>query len=353
MRAGCGAATGGAAATTPVTAPSTVPREACRSQSRFLFESGAFCSDWACELVAACQISCVIAPCCAHNSSSAKTTCTTALRRLMARLFCQTLLEAGYEQVFGQLLADEDQDRLLLVRLGPGLAEVAAHHHVHALEHHPPSVALHPQDALVAQQVRPVDLDHARQELLELLAVERLFRAEHERLDRVVVLVVELGEEFRVELQDGVQVEAADVEHVRERRVAEVHLLDRRARVHPPQPVDQFFSVFLVGQVCFGEMQPLFISTICSSPFSMRSLSTPTSPNSFSITAMRWPWSSLRMRLSSVVFPLPRKPVRMVTGTMFCSCMRAPSEGRDSTPSKNQGQTTFSPGGAALTGKRG
>src|SRR5437773_5223774 len=238
MKDSCGAAAGGAAATTPVTAPSTVPREACRSQSRFLLESGALCPVWACALlVAACQISCVSAPCCASSSRKAKTICTTALRRrLIARLFCQTLLETGQEQVFGQLLADEDQDRFLLVRLGPGLAEVPAHHHVHALEHHPPGVALHPQDALVAQQVRPVDLDHARQELLELLAVERLFRAEHERLDLVVVLVIEVGEEFRVELEDGVQVEAADVEHLRERRGAEVHLLDRRARVHAPKP---------------------------------------------------------------------------------------------------------------------
>src|SRR5437016_134544 len=88
-----------------------------------------------------------------------------------------------------------------------------------------------------------------------------------------------------------------------------------RMRIRSPRTVQQ--------------MQPLFIWRICSSPFSMRSLSTPTSPNSFSITAMRWPWSSRRMRLSSVVFPLPRKPVRMVTGTMFCSCMRAPSEGRE------------------------
>ena len=68
------------------------------------------------------------------------------------------------------------------------------------------------------------------------------------------------------------------------------------------------------------QMQPLFISTICSSLFSMISLSTPTSPNSFSITAIFLPWSSLRMRLSSVVLPAPRKPVRMVTGTIwFCS----------------------------------
>src|SRR5207302_2064903 len=242
----------GAGAAIVATAPSTVPSAECRSHSRFLFESWLFCpvaDHCACASpFATCQISCVTAPCCAHNSSRAKTTWTTALRRrLMAGLFCQTLLETGYKKVFGQLLADEDQDRLLLVRLGPGLAEVAAHHHVHALEHDAARIALHPQDALVAQQVRAVDLDHARQELLELLAVERLLRAEHERRDLVVVLVMELGEEFRVELENRIQVEAADVEHLRERRVAEVHLLDRRARVHPPQPLNQFFCVFFVG----------------------------------------------------------------------------------------------------------
>src|SRR2546423_14320230 len=68
------------------------------------------------------------------------------------------------------------------------------------------------------------------------------------------------------------------------------------------------------------QTQPLFISMICS-PVSLRriSLSTPASPNSFSITARRWPCCSLRIRLTSVVLPLPKKPVSMVTGTMF-SC---------------------------------
>src|SRR3954471_18270856 len=75
------------------------------------------------------------------------------------------------------------------------------------------------------------------------------------------------------------------------------------------------------------QMQPLFISTICSSVRSRISPSTPLSPNSFSITAILWPWSSFRMRLSSVVLPAPRKPVRMVTGTMFCSAMNTPCEG--------------------------
>lgn len=37
-------------------------------------------------------------------------------------------------------------------------------------------------------------------------------------------------------------------------------------------------------------------------------------PNSFSITAMRRPWSARRMWLSSVVLPLPRKPVMTCEG---------------------------------------
>src|SRR6266853_1898980 len=63
------------------------------------------------------------------------------------------------------------------------------------------------------------------------------------------------------------------------------------------------------------------VVSMITSPASLRriSLSTPASPNSFSITAMRWPCCSLRIRLTSVVLPLPKKPVSMVTGTMF-SC---------------------------------
>src|SRR5437879_3894187 len=79
-----------------------------------------------------------------------------------------------------------------------------------------------------------------------------------------------------------------------------------RMRIRSPRTVQQ--------------TQPLFISMICS-PVSLRRIpfSTPASPNSFSITAMRWPCCSLRIRLTSVVLPLPKKPVSMVTGTMF-SC---------------------------------
>lgn len=78
------------------------------------------------------------------------------------------------------------------------------------------------------------------------------------------------------------------------------------------------------------QMQPLLICTICSVPSCTRmSLSMFSSPNSFSITAIFMPWCSFRMRLSSVVLPLPRKPVRMVTGIIldmmrFLSCDETP-----------------------------
>ena len=62
-------------------------------------------------------------------------------------------------------------------------------------------------------------------------------------------------------------------------------------------------------------MQPFIISMISSSAcmrvfFLRRSSSIPTSPNSFSITANFLPCCCVRMWLSNVVLPEPRKPVR-------------------------------------------
>mmetsp|Transcript_48670 Transcript_48670/g.95142 ORF Transcript_48670/g.95142 Transcript_48670/m.95142 type:complete len:277 (-) Transcript_48670:8-838(-) len=65
------------------------------------------------------------------------------------------------------------------------------------------------------------------------------------------------------------------------------------------------------------QMHPFITSMSSSSTFSARMpSSTPTSPNSFSITANFRPCVvSLRMLLRRVVLPEPRKPVRTVTGT--------------------------------------
>mmetsp|Transcript_4334 Transcript_4334/g.9889 ORF Transcript_4334/g.9889 Transcript_4334/m.9889 type:complete len:218 (+) Transcript_4334:512-1165(+) len=88
--------------------------------------------------------------------------------------------------------------------------------------------------------------------------------------------------------------------------------------------LSEFLTIFLRpamrSPLTVQQMQPLFISTMFSSvvngPASRSSSSMPTSPNSFSITAMRLPWFSLRILFSKVVLPLPRKPVITVTGTL-------------------------------------
>src|SRR6266705_3398231 len=131
-----------------------------------------------------------------------------------------------------QILADEDHGARALLVLPPGAAQVAAHQHVHALEHDPMRVALHVQDPLVAQHVRAVDLHDSGEEFLELRGVEGLVRAEHEGADVLVVLVPAVFQEIRVELEGRVQVEAADVENLLDRRIAEMHIPDRRARIH-------------------------------------------------------------------------------------------------------------------------
>mmetsp|Transcript_719 Transcript_719/g.2178 ORF Transcript_719/g.2178 Transcript_719/m.2178 type:complete len:213 (-) Transcript_719:51-689(-) len=68
------------------------------------------------------------------------------------------------------------------------------------------------------------------------------------------------------------------------------------------------------------QMHPFITSMTSSFASSAKTFSsTPTSPNSFSIMAKRSLWSGdLRMWFINVVFPEPRKPVKMVTGTCFC-----------------------------------
>mmetsp|Transcript_22019 Transcript_22019/g.49678 ORF Transcript_22019/g.49678 Transcript_22019/m.49678 type:complete len:381 (+) Transcript_22019:595-1737(+) len=69
------------------------------------------------------------------------------------------------------------------------------------------------------------------------------------------------------------------------------------------------------------QMQPFIISMISSSAcilvfFERRASSMPISPNSFSMTAIFFPCVAVRIWFSNVVFPLPRKPVSTVTGTL-------------------------------------
>ena len=65
----------------------------------------------------------------------------------------------------------------------------------------------------------------------------------------VAVIVVVRRQELRVDVQLGIEVEAAQVEDLGDRHLAEVHLALRRARVHVLQPVNQRIDFAVVDQV--------------------------------------------------------------------------------------------------------
>mmetsp|Transcript_84192 Transcript_84192/g.186857 ORF Transcript_84192/g.186857 Transcript_84192/m.186857 type:complete len:319 (-) Transcript_84192:59-1015(-) len=81
-----------------------------------------------------------------------------------------------------------------------------------------------------------------------------------------------------------------------------------------------FFKPAMRSPRTVQQMHPLFISITFSSValrfVLSKASSMPTSPNSFSMIAIRLPCSSSRMWLSSVVLPAPRKPVMMVVGVL-------------------------------------
>mmetsp|Transcript_10004 Transcript_10004/g.36345 ORF Transcript_10004/g.36345 Transcript_10004/m.36345 type:complete len:214 (+) Transcript_10004:703-1344(+) len=61
----------------------------------------------------------------------------------------------------------------------------------------------------------------------------------------------------------------------------------------------------------------MFSFSLIFSPTSASSMDT--APNSFSMTAMSFPWSPFRMWFTRVVFPAPRNPVTIVTGSFSAS----------------------------------
>src|SRR5690349_825985 len=75
----------------------------------------------------------------------------------------QALLQSPGKYFLGQFATDENHLGARLFAGGPWFSRLGSHHHVHALEEHAPVHSLHVKDALVAQQVRAVHLDHAAQ----------------------------------------------------------------------------------------------------------------------------------------------------------------------------------------------
>src|SRR5262249_15166176 len=95
------------------------------------------------------------------------------LRKLKAVPSRRAAGKAFPDLVHGQLAADEDDAAFAFLARLPRALVVAIENHVHALEHEALIVVLERQDALAAQNVRPLDLHELLHPGKELVRVER------------------------------------------------------------------------------------------------------------------------------------------------------------------------------------
>src|SRR5262245_55169338 len=144
-----------------------------------------------------------------------------------------------------QLAADEDDAAFAFLTVVPGALVVAVEDHVHTLEHEARGVVLERQDALAAQDARPLLLHEILHPGEELVGVERLVGLERHRMHLLVVIVLQaaavvvvvmavavlmimmvimvvmrvrimsVAQELRLDLQDAVKIEGVAPEHLR------------------------------------------------------------------------------------------------------------------------------------------
>src|SRR5262252_4184391 len=180
------------------------------------------------------------------------------LRKLKAVPSRRAAGKAFPDLVHGQLAADEDDAAFAFLARLPRTLVVAVENHVHALKHEALGVVLERQDALAAQNVRPLDLHELLHPGEKLVGVERLVGLERDRLHLFVVIVFQpavvmvrmimimsmivivivvmmttVAEEFRLELHDAVEIESITPEHLRQRNPAALGLVQLGVGVDP------------------------------------------------------------------------------------------------------------------------
>ncbi|MEN3295067.1 MAG: hypothetical protein V7642_4320, partial [Burkholderiales bacterium] len=97
----------------------------------------------------------------------------------------QTLFQTANKSSLREILADKHDFAAAYFALGPFGAKVAPHHLVHTLKDDLPVGAGHPQNTLVTQHPRPINLDQAAQHLVQFRAIERSVAFECERGDLI------------------------------------------------------------------------------------------------------------------------------------------------------------------------
>src|SRR6516225_213103 len=176
------------------------------------------------------------------------------LRKLKAVPSRRAAGKAFPDLVHGQLAADEDDAAFAFLARLPRALVVAVENHVHALEHEALVVVLERQDALAAQNARPLRLHEVPHPGEELVRVERLVGLERDRLHLFVVIVLQaavvamrvavimvmvvamimvvivivvaaVAEEFRLDLHDAVEIEGIAPQHLRQGNLAALGLV--------------------------------------------------------------------------------------------------------------------------------
>src|SRR5262245_7421780 len=156
-----------------------------------------------------------------------------------------------------QLAADEDDAAFAFLAVLPGALVIAVEDHVQALEHETRGVVLERQDALAAQNARPLLLHEILHPGEELVGVERLVGLERHRMHLLVVIMLQAAaivvvmmmavtvavlvimlmtmivlmvvvrvpvmavtQKLGLDLQDAVEIEGVAPEHLRQRNAA-------------------------------------------------------------------------------------------------------------------------------------
>src|SRR5262245_11827098 len=167
-----------------------------------------------------------------------------------ARLSRDAARKSFPDLLLRQLAADEDNAAFAFLALLPRALVVAVEDHMHALEHEARGVVLERQDALAAQDARPLLLHEILHPGEELVGVERLVGLERQRVHLLVVIVLQaaaivvvmmavtvavlmivimivvrvrvmaVAQKLRLDLQDAVEIEGVAPEHLRQRNAA-------------------------------------------------------------------------------------------------------------------------------------
>src|SRR6266850_2228892 len=133
-------------------------------------------------------------------------------RSSFTRLF-QAVFETTLEIVAIEVAADEHQLARTLLIVFPRRAPVAVHHHMDALVDVAPRSAVDRQNALAAEDVAAAQLQERTHPFLELVGIDRPVGAERHALDLLLmVVIVAMLEEVRLEFEDALEIEGALVE---------------------------------------------------------------------------------------------------------------------------------------------